>query len=95
MLLLLDLDNTLVDRDLAFREWVSGFVADLGGNSADREWLMAADANGYASREKLAAGIQERFALGTSIPDLVHRLLFDHVESIACYSGIKDGLVRQ
>lgn len=92
MLLLLDLDNTLVDRELAFRAWAADFVAEIGGNSSDEEWLIVADANGYTPRETLAENIRSRFELAAPVVALVDRLLFDHVAAVACYPGVVDKL---
>jgi putative hydrolase of the HAD superfamily len=62
-LLLVDLDNTLIDRAGAFGRWAREFVAARGGGAADVEWLVAADRDGFESRENLAALIGERFGL--------------------------------
>jgi putative hydrolase of the HAD superfamily len=58
-LLLVDLDNTLVDRAGAFERWAREFAAGHG----DAEWLVEADRDGLESRERLAAMIGERFGL--------------------------------
>ena len=62
-LLLVDLDNTLVDRADAYRRWARGFVALRGGGEADERWLEAVDRDGLEPREQLAATIAERFHL--------------------------------
>jgi putative hydrolase of the HAD superfamily len=62
-LLLVDLDNTLVDRAGAFERWARGFAAAGGGGAAEVGWLVAADRDGLESRERLAAMIGERFGL--------------------------------
>ncbi len=79
MLLLVDLDNTLVDRATAFNSWASGFVRSLGGSAAETSWLIAADRDGYEPRESRARAIEERFESGLGIQALVRMLLFDHV----------------
>jgi hypothetical protein len=43
VLLLIDLDNTLIDRTGAFKGWAVEYVTTLGGDSADAEWIIAAD----------------------------------------------------
>ena len=43
-LLLLDLDNTLVDRAFAYQRWARRYAASLGGNEEDVSWLIAEDA---------------------------------------------------
>jgi len=63
MLLLLDLDNTLIDRSAAFRRWSERWAPDHGGSGDDIEWLIATDREGYEPREHFAALIGARFAL--------------------------------
>jgi putative hydrolase of the HAD superfamily len=62
-LLLVDLDNTLIDRAGAFSRWAREFAATRAGSEADAQWLVAADRDGLESRERLAAMIGERFGL--------------------------------
>jgi len=62
-LLLVDLDNTLIDRVGAFARWAREFVSARGGATADVQWLIAADRDGFEQRERLAALICERFGL--------------------------------
>lgn len=92
MILLVDLDNTLVDRDLAFRTWARHFVSEISADPKDYDWLVAADRDGYAPRADLALALKQRWGLDTSVPDLVHRLLFDHVQLIQTYSDVPDAL---
>jgi len=62
-LLLVDLDNTLIDRAGAFVRWAREFASVRGGGEADARWLVSADRDGLESRERLAALISERFGL--------------------------------
>jgi putative hydrolase of the HAD superfamily len=62
-LLLVDLDNTLIDRAGAFARWAREFTSARGRSPADAQWLVAADNDGLQSREQLAAMIGERFGL--------------------------------
>jgi putative hydrolase of the HAD superfamily len=64
-LLLVDLDNTLIDRAGAFARWAREFTSARGGSAADEAWLVAADRDGLEARERLAAMIGERFGLGS------------------------------
>ena len=58
MLLLIDLDNTLIDRRAAFKTWaLSRFGA------AEAPWLIEADRDGYERRELLAGMIAERYGI--------------------------------
>jgi putative hydrolase of the HAD superfamily len=62
-LLLVDLDNTLIDRAGAFGRWSQEFASARGGSAADAQWLVAADQDGLEPRERFAAIIAERFGL--------------------------------
>jgi FMN phosphatase YigB (HAD superfamily) len=92
VLVLLDLDNTLVDRRGAFTTWARDFVAGLGGDAADLDWLIAADRDGYRPRAELAAQMRERFRLSTPVTDLVNRLRHGLVEHIETYPGVLESL---
>lgn len=62
-LLLLDLDNTLVDRAAAFLRWAERFTAAHGG---DVDWLVDADDDGYEPRVRLAERIRCKYSLDES-----------------------------
>ncbi|MGJ6127193.1 hypothetical protein QN239_31915 [Mycolicibacterium sp. Y3] len=63
-LLLLDLDNTLVDCAAAFLRWARRFTAMHGG---DVEWFVAADADGYEPRDRLADRIRAEYSLDDAV----------------------------
>ena len=92
MILLVDLDNTLVDRELAFRTWAQHFIGEISADAADLDWLLAADDDGYAPRADLAVALRERWGLDAGVPDLVRRLLFDHVQFVQTYPGVSAAL---
>ncbi|MBK0330760.1 HAD family hydrolase [Brachybacterium sp. MASK1Z-5] len=92
MLLLIDLDNTLIDRDGGFARWAKSFVEDLGGGREDLDWLLAADAHGYAPRRVLADGLRERLRLTTDPEELVSQLRRGHLPYIEPYSGVVEEL---
>ncbi|MDY7087013.1 MAG: HAD family hydrolase [Actinomycetota bacterium] len=58
MLLLLDLDNTLVDRTAAFKTWAHARFGE-----SEVPWLATEDRDGYRRREELAALIAARYRL--------------------------------
>jgi putative hydrolase of the HAD superfamily len=60
-LLLMDLDNTLIDRDAAFRSAVAEFLADNDLPAGDLEWVMSVDASGFAARDLVAASLTARY----------------------------------
>lgn len=45
-LLLLDLDNTLIDRDAAFRDATAAFLSAQGLPDTDLAWVTTVDAGG-------------------------------------------------
>lgn len=92
MILLADLDNTLVDREAAFGAWISAFIEEVGGSDDDAAWLSAEDANGYRPREALADLVIDRFQLAVGREQLVERLLHEHVELIRPYVGVTSRL---
>lgn len=94
MLLLVDLDNTLVDRAAAFNSWSGDFVRLLGRPESEAAWLIEADRDGYEPRESLARAIKQRFRLDTAVEDLVHRLLHEHVASMTTGGGVKQALTN-
>jgi putative hydrolase of the HAD superfamily len=81
-LLLVDLDNTLIDRAGAVDRWAQEFAAAHGGGPADAAWLVTADRDGLEPRERFAAMIAERFGLGGR-------------DEGAILAELRGGLVRQ
>nr|WP_240982640.1 HAD family hydrolase [Streptomyces sp. S3(2020)] len=75
-MLLIDLDNTLVDRDAAFREAASRFLTEHALPETELDWLTTLDAGGYTPRQDVARSMIERYGLPESS---VRRLLDDGV----------------
>jgi len=96
-LLMLDLDNTLIDRDAAFSEAVSGFLVEFDLPPADLAWVTAIDASGYTSRPDVATALADRY--GTTLPDRAIRALLDHgaadraTLTEACHQALNAALV--
>lgn len=80
---LVDLDNTLVDRAGAFAAWASAFTSDRGLGPDAASWLVEADGDGYTPRAVLAERMRARFHLSDDVPHLVERLLFEHLPWVA------------
>ncbi|MGW3326898.1 HAD family hydrolase [Streptomyces virginiae] len=81
-LLMLDLDNTLVDRDAAFREAVTTFLAEHHLPATDAAWVMTVDAGGYTARHDVAVAMNDRFrgrVPATAVQALLDRGGADHV----------------
>jgi putative hydrolase of the HAD superfamily len=94
-LLLVDLDNTLIDRAGAVSRWARQFAGTRAGSEADAQWLVAADRDGLQSRERLAAMIGERFGLdGRAEASLLAELrdgLLTHITPDAAVTrGLRD-----
>ncbi|HZC26057.1 MAG TPA: HAD family hydrolase, partial [Actinopolymorphaceae bacterium] len=60
---LLDLDNTLVDRDAAFRSAAEAFLCEHGLPASDIDWLLGVDASGYRPRSEVAETLRARYPL--------------------------------
>ncbi|MDG4811328.1 HAD family hydrolase [Micromonospora sp. WMMD1120] len=73
-LLLLDLDNTLLDRAGAFRRWGERFLDSIGAPFTDIDWLVSIDADGLTDRWDLADAIRDRYELRVPSIDLVEEL---------------------
>jgi putative hydrolase of the HAD superfamily len=69
-LLLLDLDNTLIDRDGAFLDWAETFVADHGLPRTALAWLTAIDGGGYVPRETVLGAARRRYRLDVPLTRL-------------------------
>ncbi|KZC94531.1 HAD family hydrolase [Clavibacter tessellarius] len=89
MPVLLDLDDTLVDRSGAFARWAAEAVPAWGGDAGDEEWLLHADGRGRTPREVLAQRIVDRFpAAGSDVDGLVATLRREVVARNDCYPGV-------
>lgn len=75
-LLLLSLDDTLLDRAGAFRDWGLEFFDRLGAPRSELDWLLSVDADGMASYWDTAEAIRERYGLRVSAIDLVEDMKF-------------------
>jgi putative hydrolase of the HAD superfamily len=73
-LLLLDLDNTLLDRAGPFRRWGERFLDSIGAPHTDIDWLVSIDADGLTDRWDLADAIRDRYELRIPSIDLVEEL---------------------
>jgi putative hydrolase of the HAD superfamily len=72
---MLDPDNTLVDRDAAFRSALTAFLAEHALPEADLAWLMSVDAGGYTPRQEVARAMADRY--GDALPESAVRTLLD------------------
>ncbi|WP_030729081.1 HAD family hydrolase [Streptomyces sp. NRRL S-237] len=93
-LLMLDLDNTLVDRDAAFRDAVSTFLAEHHLPAADVTWVMTVDAGGYTARHDVAVAMNDRFR--GRVPATAVQALLDRggADRVVPADAVRDALHR-
>jgi FMN phosphatase YigB (HAD superfamily) len=70
-LALFDLDNTLADRERAFRRWCEDFVGQHGLGRSAIATLVEADNDGHASRADFFGTVRHRFSLADSVETLM------------------------
>lgn len=75
---LFDLDNTLVDRAEAFRDWASAFCDEHQLGEAGLELLRERDRDGFAARSEVFGAIRDRFAIAASVEDLIERYRLEY-----------------
>lgn len=68
---MLDLDNTLADREGAVRAWIDEFRTEWGLPVEAGEWMLEADADGYAERKGVFESIRSRFGLDAPVDELL------------------------
>ncbi|MFD8812436.1 HAD family hydrolase [Streptomyces sp. NPDC059627] len=93
-LLMLDLDNTLVDRDVAFRDAAAVFLAEHALPESDIEWLMSTDASGYTPRQAVATAAVDRY--GASLPETAIRIFLDRgaTDRVVLAEATRDALSK-
>ncbi|GAB3923348.1 hypothetical protein GCM10029976_013430 [Kribbella albertanoniae] len=62
-----DLDNTLIDRDAAFREWARWWCGEAGLGEDAVGWLAAQDNGGFRPRAELFAELRQQFGAAPSV----------------------------
>lgn len=67
MLIMIDLDNTLADREAAVRAWIAEFCEQESLPDDARSWILATDNDGYSARADVLQAIKDRFALSTPL----------------------------
>jgi putative hydrolase of the HAD superfamily len=92
-LALFDLDNTLIDRNAAYRLWAEEFAADRGLAPDAVDQLVALDGDGFTPREEVFGQARERFGLADPVEDLIdayHRRYPHHLSfPAASLSGLR------
>ncbi|WP_432976081.1 HAD family hydrolase [Dactylosporangium sp. CA-233914] len=62
-LAIFDLDNTLIDREAAFRRWAETFVSAHNLPGEALPWLVEADGDGYTPRAQFLAAVAARYGV--------------------------------
>ncbi|HLG68570.1 MAG TPA: HAD family hydrolase [Acidimicrobiales bacterium] len=89
---LFDLDNTLVDRQGAWRRWSETFTAELGLGLGAVELLERLDGDGFAPREHVFAGLREHYGLACSVQELIARYRASYPACFAPDPAVDDAL---
>ncbi|WP_327590218.1 HAD family hydrolase [Nonomuraea sp. NBC_00507] len=94
MLVLFDLDNTLIDRLAAFERWAAEFAGERGLGAAAAAWLVETDADGSVPMDVFFARVRERFGLAEPAEELwrSYRARLPHL--VSCPDDVLDGLDR-
>lgn len=93
MLIMIDLDNTIGDRQAAVERWVDEFCRTHSLTLADRDWLIELDNDGYSAREEVFAAIRERFDLTEPVDQLLQHYRTRVVELTTPVAGARDALI--
>ncbi|MFJ6215340.1 HAD family hydrolase [Streptomyces sp. NPDC092296] len=70
-LLLMDLDNTLLPRDAAFRGWARDFLAEHRLPPQDLDWLSTLDGSGFVPRSTVLGAVRRRYGLNAGLDALL------------------------
>jgi putative hydrolase of the HAD superfamily len=73
-LLLIDLDNTLLDRTGAYRAWAEQFLVTVGAPAEEIEWMIKVDDDGRTPRRELAEEVKHRYGLTVPDEDIVEAI---------------------
>lgn len=68
---MIDLDNTLADRQGAVGEWAREFCQRRGLPETASDWILEQDRDGYADRATVFELIRSRFGLGDGVDALL------------------------
>ncbi|RLU82497.1 HAD family hydrolase [Streptomyces griseocarneus] len=93
-LLLLDLDNTIVDRGAGLLRWAEEFAREYGLGADAVEWLIRADEDGLKPRDHYFAEVRHRFALLATPGDLHHAYQARYPRHMHCPQPVLDQLAR-
>ncbi|MFJ9118861.1 HAD family hydrolase [Streptomyces sp. NPDC102394] len=91
-LALFDLDNTLVDRQLALSAWAMEFADDRGLGREAVRWLIAADGQGLRARDQFFREVREHFGLAQCAGELWAGFRARMPDLVRCEPEVLEGL---
>jgi HAD superfamily hydrolase (TIGR01549 family) len=92
--LLVDLDDTIVDRAGAFAQWAATFVEQRRLGADALPWMIEHDRSGFRPREEFFAGVRERFGVPLSVDELITDFYREFPSLFTCDDEVRDSLVR-
>lgn len=94
MLILLDLDDTLVHRQTVFSSWAEEFASQHPEQSDLIDWLTAEDQGGVRPREEFWSLLKTRLGLDLSVERLVNDWQNEFTGRYLLESETRDALMR-
>jgi putative hydrolase of the HAD superfamily len=91
-LVLFDLDNTLIDRDAAYRLWAEEFAAARGLPPGAVDRLISLDGGGFTSREDVFGQAREGFSLTDPVEGLIEGYHREYPRHLTFPDGSRSGL---
>ncbi|RZU53259.1 putative hydrolase of the HAD superfamily [Krasilnikovia cinnamomea] len=91
-LALFDLDNTLIDRQAAFRAWAEEFVTERGLDDKALTWLIATDAHMPGPRGPFFTAVRNEFTLTQTAENLWQQYRQRMPELVSCRAEDLDAL---
>ncbi|HSO96867.1 MAG TPA: HAD-IA family hydrolase [Acidimicrobiia bacterium] len=91
---LFDLDNTLADREAAFRRWAEHFAAEHELDGSCVQFLCMSDGDGYVPRDELFGAIRNRYGLTPAVEELVDRYRAEYPRHFQPASDVRGALMR-
>ena len=92
MLVMLDLDNTLADREGAVSAWIREFSKENALPPDAVAWFLDADQDGYAARRSVFDTFQQRYELAGNLDELLAVYQRRVVELVELCNGAIAGL---
>ncbi len=87
-----DLDDTLFDRTVALRGWVTSHLGSLDAEAL--AWIFALDDRGRRPRLHFAAGVIERFGLHRTVCELASAFPAELAHHVEPETGVRETVER-